>query len=120
MFSACLCIIFLTAEELVLSRGGVSREGHTGAAAVVHVAVGHDLHVHGRAPLVGDVVVGPVADGAVVIPGLEHCQYGASQLIAMVVGHVGVELLEFSHHLSRGSSGKNSSSRRSNRCVIIG
>ena len=112
--------VFLTAEELVLSRGRVPREGHTGAAAVVHVAVGHGLHVHGRAPLVGDVVIGPVADDAVVIPGLEHCQYGASQLIARVVGHVGFELLEFSHYLSRGSSGKSSSSRRSSRCVIIG
>ena len=121
MFSACLCIVFLTAEELVLSRGGVSREGHTGAAFVVHVAVGHGLHANGRAPLVGNVVVGSVADGAVVVPGLEHRQYGASQLIARVLGHVGVELLESSHHLSRGSiSGKSSSSRRSKKCVIIG
>ena len=77
MFSSCLCIVFLTAEELVLPRGGFFREGHTGAAAIIHVAVGHGLHVHGRAPLVGDVVVGPEADGAVVIPGLEHCQYAA-------------------------------------------
>ena len=83
-------IFYLTAEELVLSRGGVPREGDPGAAAIIHVTVDHGLHVDGRAPLVRDVVVRPVADCAVVVPGSEYRKDCASQLFAVVGRHVWV------------------------------
>ncbi len=60
------------AVEDVLAAGRVAREGDAGARLVAGVAVDHRLHVHGRAPVVGDVVELPVGDGAVVVPGAEH------------------------------------------------
>ncbi len=76
------------AVELVDAAGGVTCEGHTGAAVVAGVAVDHRLHVDRRAPVVGDAVQTPVGDGAVVVPAAEHGADGAPELPTRVVGEL--------------------------------
>ena len=74
------------AIELVDTVGRVAGEGHAGTGGLTGVAEHHRLHVDGRSPLGGDVVLAAVDDGAVVHPRAEHGTGGAAQLIPRVVG----------------------------------
>ena len=74
------------AVEHFFARGGVTGEGHAGARVFARVAEHHGLHVHGRAPLGGDVVLAAVDDRPVVHPAAEHGPDGPGQLLPRVVG----------------------------------
>ncbi len=76
------------AIQLLLAGDGVTGEGHTGAGVVTPVAEHHGLHVDGGAPGVGDVVLGPVVDGPLVVPGAEHGLDSLHQLHLGLLGEV--------------------------------
>ncbi len=79
----------------------VPGEGHAAAAALAEVAEHHLLHVHSRAPLVGDVVDAPVGDRARPLPGVEHRPDRAAQLLPRVGGEL-VQALELERQLAQG------------------
>ena len=74
--------------ELLLTGGGVAGEGNAGTGGLAHVAEHHGLHVHGSAPVAGDVVHAAVVDGAGVVPGTEHGLDGLHELLLGVLGEV--------------------------------
>ena len=87
------------AVEHLLARGGIARERDAGAAFVAGVAEDHRLHVDGGAPLVRDVVLLAIDDGALVVPRAEHGADRAAQLLVRVArelaaGAVADQLLE--------------------------
>ena len=96
------------AVEVVLAGGRVAREAHAGARLVAVVAEDHGLHVDRRAPGVGDVVQLAVGDGAVVLPGAEHRDDGAPELLARVFGEV-LPTLSCSASLNSATSSLSSS-----------
>ena len=55
---------------------------------VAAVAEHHRLHVDGGAELVGNLVLPPVVDGAIVVPRPEHGVAGERQLLASVLREV--------------------------------
>ena len=69
------------AVELVLAVGGIAGEGHAGTGGRPRVSVDHRLHVDGRAPGGGDVVLAAVDNRAVVHPGTENGSDCALQLV---------------------------------------
>ena len=81
------------AEEALAAGGGRAGEGHAGAAIVAHVAEGHHLHVHGRAPGIGDVMIHAVDIGAGVVPGTENGLDGGEKLFLGIVGEILAQLL---------------------------
>ena len=72
-------------HELLLARGGITREGNARAGAVAGVAEGHLLDVDGSAPLVGDLVHHAVDVRARVIPAAEHGLDGLDELLVRVL-----------------------------------
>ena len=76
------------AHELLLARRRVAREGDARAGVVVEVAERHHLHVDGRAPRVGDVVVAAVDVRARVVPAAEDGLDGLDELLLRVVREV--------------------------------
>ena len=80
------------AHQLLLAGGGVTGEGHAGAAVVAHVAEGHGLDVDGGAPGTGDIVHAAVDNGAGVVPAAEHGLDGTHQLLLGVGGEVLADL----------------------------
>ena len=81
------------AHQALFAGGGVAGESHAGAAVVSHVAKGHHLHVHGRAPGIGDVVVHTIDIGTGIIPGPEHGLDGFEELLLGIVGEILAQLL---------------------------
>src|SRR6185503_16006281 len=63
----------------------VAREGHAGARAVALVPEDHLLHVHRRAPVVGDVVDAAVLDSALPGPRVEHGRDRLAELLLWVL-----------------------------------
>ena len=63
----------------------IAREGDAGAGLLAGVAEDHPLHVHGGAPLGGDVVFAAIDNGPVVHPGAEHGADGAVELVPGIV-----------------------------------
>ena len=72
-------------HELLLARGGITREGNARAGAVAGVAEGHLLDVDGSAPLVGDLVHLAVDVRARVIPAAEHGLDGLDELLVRIL-----------------------------------
>ena len=71
---------------------------------IARVAEHHQLHVHGGADVVRDLVDAPVGDGALVVPGAEHGVTGHLQLLHRVLRErlarlLGDELLVARHGL---------------------
>ena len=86
-------VLALGVRQEVAARPGragdlVAREGDAGARGVALVAEHHLLHVHRRAPVVGDAVDAPVLDRAVAHPGVEHGADRLAQLLARVLREV--------------------------------
>ena len=81
------------AEQRLLARGRVAREGYAGAGIVAGVAERHALHVHSGAPVVGDLVHAAVHVGAGVIPRAEHGLHGLDELLLRVGGEILAHLL---------------------------
>ena len=73
------------AVKLVLAGGGVAREGDAGGRGLAHVAEHHGLHIHRRAPALGDVVEAAIGDGALVHPGAKNGAHGAPELGARIL-----------------------------------
>ena len=73
------------AVKLVLAGGGVAREGDAGGGGLAHVAEDHGLHIHRRAPTLGDVVKAAIGDGALVHPGAEDSAHRAPELGARIL-----------------------------------
>ena len=69
------------AEQVLLAARRVAGEHHPGAGVLAAVAEHHGLHVHRRAPVVGNAVQAAVGGGAVVVPGGEHGVDAEAQLI---------------------------------------
>ena len=69
-----------------LAGGGIAGESHAGAGIDAGIAENHRLHVHGRAPFLGNVVFPAVNDGAIVHPGAEHGADRSLQLCPRIVG----------------------------------
>ena len=95
----------------LLSRGRIAREGHPGGAVLAHVAVDHGLHVHRRAPVVGDAFQLAVADRPVAVPGAEDGADGSLELLGGVLGEAALEAaldegLELAHQLLEVGGGE--------------
>ena len=87
------------APEARLAGRRVAREGDAGAG-VVPLVPEHHLHdVHRRAEVVRDPVGAPVHLRARRLPRIEDGADGPFELVASVLGEVGVELLEAGHEL---------------------
>ena len=113
----------VVAVELLLAVGGVAREGHARGGRVALVAEHHGLHVHGRAQIVGDLVLLAVEHRARVVPAAEHGLDGQLQLhhgvlrelhgavhhqVGVLVGRdvLGEDALEVRHQLREVFGGK--------------
>ena len=70
----------VVAVGLSLAGGGVAREGHARGGGGALVAKGHGLHVHGRAQVVGDVVLAAVEARPLAVPGAEDGGDGQAEL----------------------------------------
>jgi hypothetical protein len=79
-----LCLHQKIARRLGRARQLVARERHPAAASLAEVAEHHLLHVHRRAPLVGDAVDAPIGDRALTVPRVEHRADRARQLLAWI------------------------------------
>ena len=80
-------------EQIFFAARRVAGEHHPGAAILAAIAEHHGLHVHRRAPVVGNALQAAVGRGAVVVPGGEHGADAEPQLIPRPVrksppGHV--------------------------------
>ena len=71
-----------------LAVGRVAGEGDPGARIVALVAEHHGLDVDGRAERVVDLVLAPVVDGPLVVPGAEHGLDAAGELRPRVLGEL--------------------------------
>ena len=85
------------AVELVLAGGRVASEGHAGGGAVTHVAEDHGLHVHSRAPVIGNALDAAVGDGLLAVPGFENGLDAAFQLRLGVIREFGAQHLLDAH-----------------------
>ena len=70
----------------MLARRGIAREGNAGGGCLSAIAEHHGLHVHRRAPIVGDVIHAPIGLRARRLPRPEHRADRAPELIAHIVG----------------------------------
>ena len=76
------------AVELLDAVGGIAGEGDAGAGLVAGVAVHHGLHVDGRAPVGGDVVLAAVDDRTVIHPRAEDGADGTGELVPWTGGKI--------------------------------
>ena len=81
------------AEEDLLARVGVAREGHAGARVVAHVAEDHRHDVDRGAQVVGDLLVLPVVAGALAEPRGEDRLDGQVELLVGVLGELAAGVL---------------------------
>ncbi len=70
----------ILAEQLTLAGIGIAGERDAGSRVVAHVAEHHRDDVHRRSPIVGDLVVAAIVDGALGMPRVEDGLNRAVQL----------------------------------------
>ena len=80
-------------EEDLLAGVRVSGEGDTGPGVVAHVAEHHRHDVHGRAQVVGDLLVVAVVHGALAEPAREDRLDGQVQLVVRIAREVAAGVL---------------------------
>src|SRR5205085_9639255 len=73
------------AVENFLTGGGIAGESHSRAGSGAGIAENYGLHVHGRAPFLGNVVFPAINDGAIVHPRTEHGADRSLQLLPRII-----------------------------------
>ncbi len=76
------------AIQLLFASGGVTGEGNAGAGSFAHVAEDHGLHIHGSAPVAGDIVHAAIVNSTRIVPRTEHGLDGFHQLFLRILGEV--------------------------------
>mmetsp|Transcript_21841 Transcript_21841/g.51908 ORF Transcript_21841/g.51908 Transcript_21841/m.51908 type:complete len:215 (+) Transcript_21841:130-774(+) len=78
--------------EILGAVGRIAGEGNSRGAVVAHVAEDHRLNVHGRAPLLRDVMQLPVGLGPLVHPGTKNSAHSAPELLLWILRELLPEL----------------------------
>ena len=79
--------------ELILAITRISREGHTRAAIVSHVAKHHGLNVHRRTPFIRYILDRTIFDRSFAGPAAEYGTDRAPHLLRWILGKLGSQYL---------------------------